>query len=117
MNLKMREVKVGKDGVMPILDTKKLYILEVHFRDAYNGNFRLEPHYYICVTNEFGVTKFVENCTGYRDSGFVSDSIQKCVKKALVESFSHYSSKVYEFDNAQEFEKEKNVKLCVDIKK
>ncbi len=113
----MREVKVDKDGVVSMLDTKKLYILEVHFRDAYNGNFRLEPHYYICVTNEFGVTKFVENCTGYRDSGFVSDSIQKCVKKALVESRSHYSSKVYEFDNAQEFEKEKNVKLCVDIKK
>ncbi|HPL95062.1 MAG TPA: hypothetical protein PLK02_08180 [Paludibacteraceae bacterium] len=67
MNLKMREVKVDKDGVVSMLDTKKLYILEVHFRDAYNGNFRLEPHYYICVTNEFGVTKFVENCTGYRD--------------------------------------------------
>ena len=117
MNLKMREVKVDKDGVVSMLDTKKLYILEVHFRDAYNGNFRLEPHYYICVTNEFGVTKFVENCTGYRDSGFVSDSIQKCVKKALVESFSHYSSKVYEFDNVQEFEKEKNVKLCIDVKK
>mgnify|MGYP006910583068 FL=1 len=63
----MREVKVDKDGVVSMLDTKKLYILEVHFRDAYNGNFRLEPHYYICVTNEFGVTKFVENCTGYRD--------------------------------------------------
>ena len=113
----MREVKVGKDGVVPILDTKKLYILEAHFRDVYNGNFRLEPHYYICITGWDGFTRFVNNSIIHRDSGFVSDSIQKCVKKALVESFSHYSSKVYEFDNAQEFEKEKNVKLCVDIKK
>ena len=113
----MREVKVGKDGVVPILDTKKLYILEVHFRDAYNGNFRLEPHYYVCITNKDGVTSFVENSIMNKDSGFVSDSIQKCVKKALVESRSHYSSKVYEFNDVQEFEKEKNVKLCVDIKK
>ena len=116
----MREVKVGKDGVVPILDTKKLYILEVHFRDVYNGNLRLEPYYYVCITSKDGVTSFVKNSNSImnKDSGFVSDSIQKCVKKALVESFSHYySSKVYEFDNAQEFEKEKNVKLCIDVKK
>lgn len=113
----MREVKVGKDGVVPILDTKKLYILEVHFRDVYNGNFRLEPHYYVCITNKDGVTSFVENSIMNKDSGFVSDSIQKCVKKALVESHPHYSSKVYEFNDVQEFEKEKNVKLCIDIKK
>ena len=103
----MREVKVGKDGVVPILDTKKLYILEV----------QSEPHYYVCITNKDGVTSFVENSIMNKDSGFVSDSIQKCVKKALVESHPHYSSKVYEFNNVQEFEKEKNVKLCVDIKK
>ncbi len=113
----MREVKVGKDGVVPILDTKKLYILEVHFRDVYNGNFRLEPHYYVCITNKDGVTSFVENSIMNKDSGFVSDSIQKCVKKALVKSHPHYSSKVYEFNDVQEFEKEKNVKLCIDIKK
>jgi len=35
---------------------------------------------------------------------------------ALVARHSHYSSKVYEFNDAQEFEKEKNVKLCVGIK-
>ena len=113
----MREVKVGKDGVVPILDTKKLYILEVHFRDAYNGNFRSEPHYYVCITGKDGVTSFVENSIMNKDSGFVSDSIQKCVKRALVESNSRYSSKVYEFNDVQEFEKEKNVKLCIDIKK
>ena len=113
----MREVKVGKDGVVPILSTKKLYILEVHFRDAFHENLRLEPYYYVCITNKDGVTSFVENSIMNKDSGFVSDSIQKCVKKALVESRSHYSSKVYEFNDVQEFEKEKNVKLCIDIKR
>ena len=113
----MREVKVGKDGVVPILSTKKLYILEVHFRDIFHGNFLSEPHYYVCITNKDGVTSFVKNSIIHRDRGFVSDSIQKCVKKALVESHSHYSSKVYEFNDVQEFEKEKNVKLCIDIKR
>ena len=114
----MREVKVDKDGVVSMLDTKKLYILEAHFRDVYNGNFRLEPHYYICITGWDGFTRFVNNSIIHRDSGFVSDSIQKCVKKALVESRSHYySSKVYEFNDVQEFEKEKNIKLCIDIKR
>jgi hypothetical protein len=113
----MREVKVGKDGVVPILDTKKLYILEVHFRDIYNRNFMSEPHYYVCITNKDGVTSFVENSIMNEDSGFVSDSIQKCVKRVLVESNLRYSSKVYEFNDVQEFEKEKNVKLCIDIKK
>jgi len=113
----MREVKVGKDGVMPILNTKKLYILEVHFRDIYNRNFMSEPHYYVCITNKDGVTSFVENSIMNKDSVFVSDSIQKCVKKALVKSHPHYSSKVYEFNDVQEFEKEKNVKLCIDIKR
>ena len=78
----MRQIKVGKDGVVPILDTKKLYILEVHFRDIYNRNFMSEPHYYVCITNKDGVTSFVENSIMNKDSGFVSDSIQKCVKKS-----------------------------------
>lgn len=112
----MREIKVGRDGVVPILDTKKLYIMEVYFRDVYNGNLRLEPNYYVCITDNDGIARFVKNSIINRDSGFVSGSIQQCVKKALVESHSHYSSKVYEFNNVQEFEKEKNVKLCVGIK-
>ena len=113
----MREIKVGKDGVVPILDTSKLYVMEVYFQDRYNGNFLLEPKYYICITGWDGFTRFVNNSIIHRDSGFVSDSIQKCVKKALVESHPHYSSKVYEFNDVQEFEKEKNIKLCIDIKK
>lgn len=114
----MREIKVGRDGVVPILDTKKLYIMEVYFRDVYNGNLRLEPNYYVCITDNdgIGIARFVKNSIINRDSAFVSDSIQKCVKKALVESYSHYLAKVYEFNDVQEFEKEKNVKLCVGIK-
>lgn len=115
----MRQIKVGKDGVVPILDTSKLYVMEVYFQDRYNGNFLLEPKYYICSTNEFGITKFVENCTGYRvkDSGLDSNSVQACVKKALVKNHSRWTALVYEFDNAQEFEKERNVTLYVDVKK
>ena len=70
----MREIKVGKDGVVPILDTSKLYILD-------------------------------------------SISVQACIKKALVKSHSRWTALVYEFDNAQEFEKERNVTLYVDVKK
>lgn len=111
----MREIKVGRDGVVPILDTKKLYIMEVYFRERNGEYFCLEPHYYVCVIDNDGITSFVKNSTT-SDIGFVSDSIQKSVKRALVEIHSNYLTKIYEFNNAQEFEKEKNVKLCVGIK-
>lgn len=80
------------------------------------GTLALGVCQYVCITDNDGIARFVKNSIINRDSGFVSGSIQQCVKKALVESHSHYSSKVYEFNNVQEFEKEKNVKLCVGIK-
>ena len=112
----MRQIKVGKDGVVPILDTSKLYVMEVYFQDRYNGNFLLEPLYYACVQEKEGVTWFVRNSI-IKDVGCRSDSIQGSVKKALVESHPRWTALVYEFDNAQEFEKERNVTLYVDVKK
>lgn len=111
----MREIKVDNDGVVPILDTKKLYVMEVNFRDVLSGRLLPGLYYYICTKENNGTVRFVNNSTK-RDTGFVSDSIQESVRMALVARHSHYSSKVYEFNNVQEFEKEKNVKLCVGIK-
>ncbi len=80
----MRQIKVGKDGVVPILDTSKLYVMEVYFQDRYNGSFLSlsEPKYYVCVQEKEGVAWFVRNSI-IKDVGCCSDSIQGSVKKGI----------------------------------
>lgn len=110
----MRQIRVGKDGIVPILDVRKLYVMEVYFSTVENL-FSSTPKYYVCVTDVDGTVSFKENSVRRHDSGFYSHSIQECVKKVLTGDHLNFVSTIYEFDNISEFEKEKGIQILLDI--
>jgi hypothetical protein len=103
---------IYKDNYIPIIDTNKLYVMEVHI----NNN--TITKFYICIEDRSGKARFVENSDKlYRTMGCIFPTMQDCITSALIPNkFSAIMPiTIYEFDNVQEFEKNFSTKLSKEL--
>ena len=112
----MRIIKIGKDGIVPIVLTNKVYAMDVYFDDYGILSEPLsskEPVNYIMIFN--GNWEFIRNNNGMSDGGLYSSSIQECISKAL-KGCRYWKAIVYEFENLEELEKEKGIATSIKKK-
>ncbi len=91
----MKEITIGTDQIVPILDPRKTYVMKINFTDYRNGK-------YVCNK--------IAGLWGFTDIMYLRDVHDLCPEKSLQESCQslynaatrHYRTQLFCFDTIQE---------------